>query len=145
MGISVVGLFKAGMLGKRVHKEWVEHQIGRRLFPGWFERRDAKKAAERAEAEAAGGEFLVDDEEGDGMKWLEKIANLRTSTKAGAVGLVPMAVMLLPFADEAEAYIQKACQNDNGALPFLVGGGIVWLTTYITARRSKTPATPGKL
>src|SRR5690606_23480425 len=112
-------------------------------------RRQARRAQRRRERKARrkgvelSSELIESDvTEDDGMKLLEKIANLRTSTKAGAVGALPLLLMLLPFAEDAEALIQQACQSENGALPFLVGGAVVWVTTYVTARRSKTPATP---
>lgn len=116
-------------------------------FKRWKAKRQAKKDRQRREAEAAGGEFIYEDEDA-GMNLGEKIGNLRTSTKAGAVGLGSlgaMAVMLIPFAEEAEVLIQQACQSENGAVPFLVGGAVVWATTVVSARLSKTPAKPGVL
>lgn len=79
------------------------------------------------------------------MKARDKIRELRTSTKAGAAGIVPLVIMLLPFAEEAEVLIQQACQSENGAVPFLIGGAAVWVFTYVTARFSRTPKEPGVL
>ena len=104
-----------------------------------------REARERRKARRRGVELsseMVEYEVSD-MSLREKIGNLRTSTKAGAAGLVPMIIMALPFASEAEALIQQACQSENGAVPFLVGGAVVWVVSYITARKSKTPPNPG--
>jgi hypothetical protein len=82
------------------------------------------------------------------MKLLEILAqfsaNRRTSTKAGVVGLVPF-VAMLPFYDTVNDYIVRACQSEEGPTLFLVGGAVVWATMLVTARLSKTPATPGAL
>lgn len=97
----------------------------------------------RKEQTSEGIEYEVSD-----MSLREKIGNLRTSTKAGAAGLGTMggmAVMLIPFAEEAEALIQQACQSENGAVPFLVGGAIVWAVTVVSARLSRTPEKPGAI
>lgn len=82
------------------------------------------------------------------MKLLELLASLRTSTKSGAAGLVPLVVSgaaLLPFYDQINAYLVQACMSDQGPLTFLVGGAAVWVTMYVTARHSKTPTNPGAL
>lgn len=110
------------------------------------EARQVRRARKRAEAAAAGveGEYQFEDE-GRNMKLLETIGNLRTSTKGGAVGLIPAAVMLLPFAEPVNAYIMQACQAEGGPLPFLVGAGVTWVAFYVAARKSKTPDKPGVL
>lgn len=105
-------------------------------YKRWKERRAAKRVAKERTSE--GIEYEVTE-----MSLKEKIGNLRTSTKAGIAGLVPLVIMALPFANEAEALIQQACQSENGAVPFLVGGAVVWVVSYITARKSKTPPNPG--
>jgi len=105
-------------------------------YKRWKERRAAKRTAKEQTSE--GIEYEVTE-----MSLKEKIGNLRTSTKAGIAGLVPLVIMALPFANEAEALIQQACQSENGAVPFLVGGAVVWVVSYITARMSKTPPNPG--
>lgn len=137
------------MLGKKVHGIWTENKVGRRLFPKWFEKRDAKRRARLEREKVAELVALYDTTETDSktedsdMRFLERLRGLRTSTKSGAVGLVTLLVMGLPLAEEAEAYLQQACENPEGAVPFLIGGGVTWLFMFVTARLSKTPAQPG--
>src|SRR5690606_7263233 len=114
-------------------------------------RRQARRAQRRAEREARRKGVELSSEaieyevtEGD-MGLLEKIGNLRTSTKGGAVGLIPGAVMFLPFAEPVNDYIMQACQAEGGPLPFLVGAGVTWVAFYVAARKSKTPEKPGAL
>src|SRR5690606_15502676 len=110
-------------------------------------RRKARRAQRKAERRARRKSVELSSEgieyEVTEMSLKEKTGNLRTSTKAGIAGLVPLVLMALPFANEAEALIQQACQSENGAVPFLVGGAVVWVVSYITARMSKTPPNPG--
>lgn len=76
---------------------------------------------------------------------LDLVKGFRTSTKAGIMGFVPLLVGYFPFKDVVDAYIKQACASDQGPTAFLVGGAVVWLTMYVSARVSKTPAVPGKL
>lgn len=78
-------------------------------------------------------------------KLLELLSKFRTSTKSGAAGLVALALPLVPFYDEINAYILEACKSDQGPTVALASGAVVWLTMYVTARGSKTPANPGVL
>ena len=77
-------------------------------------------------------------------KLIEVSAAARTSTKAGLAGFVPL-IAMLPFHDTVNAYLMQACQSSEGPAVFLVGGAVVWVTTVVTARMSKTPPNPGKL
>lgn len=72
------------------------------------------------------------------------IAARRTSTKAGAAGLVPL-IVYLPFYEQVNEYIVQACAAEEGPTVFLVGGAVLWLTMFLTARASKTPENPGVL
>lgn len=72
------------------------------------------------------------------------LAARRTSTKAGVAGLVPL-VAVLPFYDTVNDYILQACASEQGPTVFFVGAGVVWLTTVVAARASKTPENPGAL
>ena len=78
-------------------------------------------------------------------KLKEFLAKYRTSTKAGAAGLVVPALVLLPFYDEVNGYLTQACQSGDGPLAALAAGGVTWLSMYVSARFSKTPAQPGAL
>lgn len=82
------------------------------------------------------------------MKLLELLAQVsaskRTSTKAGLAGFVPL-IAVLPFYGTVNDYLLKACASEEGPAVFLVGGAVVWITMYVTARRSKSPAKPGVL
>ena len=73
------------------------------------------------------------------------LAKYRTSTKAGAAGLIVPAAALLPFYDNINAYLTQACQNGDGPLAALLAGGVTWVSMYLAARYSKTPANPGPL
>lgn len=77
-------------------------------------------------------------------KLLALLAGLRTSTKAGVAGFVPLIVML-PFYNTVNDYLMQACMSTEGPTVFLVGGAVVWVTMWVTARKSKTPTTPGVL
>lgn len=118
-----------------IAKVWMVVKPIRRLKEARKRRKARRKGVELS---SEGIEYEVTE-----MSLKEKIGNLRTSTKAGIAGLVPLVIMALPFANEAEALIQQACQSENGAVPFLVGGAVVWVVSYITARKSKTPPNPG--
>lgn len=72
------------------------------------------------------------------------LAARRTSTKAGLAGFVPL-IAMLPFYDTINDYLLKACQSEEGPTVFLVGGAVVWLTMYVSARVSKSPKNPGVL
>lgn len=83
----------------------------------------------------------------------EVSASKRTSTKSGTAGLVALVVPLLvaafPFKDQIDAFILQACASAEGPTTFfvgwLVGGGVVLLVAWYTARKSKTPPNPGVL
>jgi hypothetical protein len=118
---------------------WRRHKIGKKL----------KKVLQRRERDAAGGEFFPEDKESSVLeKLLRFIEQYRTSTKAGAAGLVPIAVAgaaMLPYYDQINALVIEACKSEQGPLTFLIGGVVVWVTMFVSARISKTPPNPGKL
>lgn len=121
---------------KRVAVWWIANR------PFSKEKREARKAKRRARREAK--EAGISPEENDMEKLLALIAGLRTSTKAGAVGFVPL-IAVLPFYSTVNDYLMQACMSSEGPTVFLVGGAVVWVTMFVTARRSKTPTTPGTL
>lgn len=143
--MKVAGFWKAAKLAKRVHGKWVKHKIGRRLFPEFFAERDAELAARRAEAEAAGGQFLIDEEDDD-VKLKDLIAQMRTSTKAAGAGvasLIVMGVMATPIGGPVNDWLTQACTSEEGPLQYLIGAGITAVVMWWTARKSKTPKNPG--
>lgn len=105
-------------------------------FRRWNQRRRGLPLDEVAEP------FHSTDEEEPIVRDL--LASLRTSTKAGAAGFLPL-IAVLPFYEEINNYLLAACKSEQGPTVFLVGGAVVWVTMYVTARKSKTPAEPGKL
>lgn len=134
--------FEVGHSGFRF---WKRHHLGkkllRRLFPKAMARRDARREAEGLATEAA-----YQFEDGGSMsKVTEALGRLRTSTKGGAAGLLAPLVVVLPFYEDINALLVKACQSEDGPIVMLTGAAITWVSFYVTARLSKTPANPGKL
>jgi hypothetical protein len=76
---------------------------------------------------------------------LGKLSKLRTSTKGGAAGLLAPLVVVLPFYDEINGLLIQACQSEDGPIVMLTGAAITWVSFYVAARLSKTPAKPGAL
>jgi len=78
-------------------------------------------------------------------KLKEFLAKYRTSTKAGVAGIVGPALVLLPFYDQINGVLTKACTDGDGPFAALVAIGVTWVSMYVSARYSKSPETPGKL
>ena len=127
-------------LGAFVAQVWLEVKPIKR----WKAKRAAKKAAKHPEAaEAVNAEYFNEAQEGDMSE-----PKLRTSTKAGAAGLLTLVggvATLVPFYDEINGYLVQACSADQGPLAFLVSGAVVWVVMWVTARRAKTATKPGIL
>lgn len=127
---------------------WTQNKLGAKLFPRWAARRARKKAMQSWAAEHP-DEVLEPFHEAYKEVQLDKLKQifgaLRTSTKGGAAGLLAPLVVAVPFYDEINAYVVQACQSEDGPLVFLAGAAITWVSFYITARVSKTPANPGPL
>jgi len=72
------------------------------------------------------------------------LASLRTSTKAGVTGLITYIVMNFVPADVlavVESFFSNAATADGGAVPFVIAA----VVSYVAARVSKTPDSPGVL
>lgn len=107
-------------------------------------RKAASKAPKRAADEVA-EDFNVPTDEVSMSKVKEALGKLRTSTKGGAAGFLAPLVVVLPFYEEINSFIVRACQSEDGPVVMLAGAAITWVSFYVTARLSKTPANPGKL
>lgn len=121
---DAIGLIKAGLKARKAFRRWRERVRARKQTEETSERIELKEKKD--------------------VKILDFIAGLRTSTKSGVAGLVVPAVAMVPFYDEAATYMQQACESGEGPLPFVIGGAVTWITMYVSARISKTPAKPGK-
>lgn len=104
------------------------------------EKREARKERRRRRREG-----LPPPKETEMNKLLQFVSNLRTSTKSGAVGLVVPALVLLPFYEQVNGFLTQVCMDGDGPLAALVAAGVTWVSMFVTARLSKTPANPGKL
>ena len=143
-------------LGLQGFKFWTRHELGKKAMRRWLPKlaakrepiwaqRAARKAARQRQPDDALEDFLPRDEEGSVAKLSDILGRLRTSTKGGAAGFLAPLVVAFPFYDQINAFVVQACQSEDGPLVFLAGAGISWVSFYITARLSRTPAEPGKL
>lgn len=119
---------------KRFGVWWLENR------PFSKEKREARRERRRRRREG-----LPPTEETQMDKLTQFLAKYRTSTKAGAAGLVIPALVLLPFYDQVNGFLTKVCSDGDGPLAALVAAGVTWVTMYLAARASKSPDKPGVL
>lgn len=119
------------------------------------ERRQKRRAARR---KARKGEPLTPEEEalmakeksivqlpdGTVVERTEPTIPARTSTKVALALVTPM-ITALPFYGDLNNLMLKACQSEQGPVPFLVGYLGAAVLAYLVARISKSPSKPGKL
>jgi len=106
------------------------------------EKREIRKVRRKNKQRAKHGLPLLVEEEKIGMFAL--LASLRTSTKAGVTGLITYIVMNFVPADVlavVESFFSNAATADGGAVPFVIAA----VVSYVAARVSKTPDSPGVL
>ena len=105
-------------------KEVVDIWMAVRPFRRWKEHRE-KRMAEKATITLA---------DGTTHERVEPAIPLRTSTKAGIVGLLVPVLGVVPFYDQINTMLLQTCQSDSGPTVFLGGAAVAWVSAVVTAR-----------
>lgn len=111
---------------------WKRNEIGKKLFPRWAERRATRRR--KREAELTSELIALHEREGEEtVSLVKKLADSRTSTKAGLAGIIAMGVL--------HAISWFASDFPTVGLEEWITAVVMW----VIARKSKTPANPGAL